>query len=153
MSVKQQLEEIKQMLEAKRTARVKGDNSLNQTQTEITKLWNSTGRFQLELKCVLNEKELCAYRLAEERNKTHVLSTNSRTVLINEASLRSVERDGLTRPATVAMGVGLPLADTLVLSPTSISREETRHTSVQFGTIPPPATSKDKASSTEANQL
>ena len=37
-------------------------------------LCNTMGMIKLELKCVLNEKELCEYKLAEERTKgrTHV---------------------------------------------------------------------------------
>lgn len=61
----QQLEEAKRMLETERMVRVEGDNLLNQAQTEITELRNTTGRLQLEFK----EKELYVYCLAEEKNK------------------------------------------------------------------------------------
>lgn len=72
--VKQRLEETtERMLQTKRTARVEGDDLLNWAQTEIIELQNITVRLQLELKCALNEKELCTYQLAEERNKAHVL--------------------------------------------------------------------------------
>lgn len=74
VSVKQWLEETtKRMLQTKRTARVEGNDLLNRAQTEIMEFLSITGRLQLELKCTLNEKELCTYQLAEERNKAHVL--------------------------------------------------------------------------------
>ena len=59
VSVKQWLEETERMLEAKRMARVEGDNLLNQVRMENTKIRNTTSRLQLELKCTLNEKEFC----------------------------------------------------------------------------------------------
>ena len=127
VSVKQQLEETEQMLEAKTMVRVEGDNSLNHVQTEITELWNTIGRSQLELKCALNEKALCAYWLAEERHKAHVLSTGNCIVLINKVSLHSAENDGLTMSATVSTGIGLCLTDMLESRPTW---EATRHMSV-----------------------
>ena len=40
-------------------------DSLTRAEIEITELRRSTGRLQLELKCALNEKELCEYRLRE----------------------------------------------------------------------------------------
>ena len=73
-------------------------NSLRCAQSEITDLHNTTGRLQLELKCALNEKELCEYRLAEARRMMCVQSSvqPQSAALSDEALLRSDE-SGLVR--------------------------------------------------------
>ena len=63
-SVKDQLRNAEEARVTEGRAREEGENSLRRAQPEITDLRNTTGRLQLELKCALNEKELCEYRLA-----------------------------------------------------------------------------------------
>ena len=106
VSVKHQLEGAKKALEAEKVARKEGDILLEWAQAEITELQNTTGRLQLELKCALNEKELCPYQLKEERNKTHVPSALQCTTLVsNKASLHSPGGDGLVGPVNVSSRV------------------------------------------------
>ena len=63
-SVKDQLRNAEEARVTEGRAREEAENSLRRVQSEIMDLRNTTGRLQLELKCALNEKELCEYRLA-----------------------------------------------------------------------------------------
>ena len=78
--------------------RVKEDaqDSLRRAEAEITELRHTTGRLQLELKCALNEKELCEYRLREAPNKIRTPVSVVRAAREDEASSRS----GIESPAS-----------------------------------------------------
>ena len=51
-------------------AREEAQGSLRRAEAEITELRHTTSRLQLELKCALNEKELCEYQLREAQSMT-----------------------------------------------------------------------------------
>ena len=62
--------EAEETCEREEVARNKANVLLKEAQVEITEFRNTTGMLRLQLKCALNEKKLCEYRLAEARNKT-----------------------------------------------------------------------------------
>ena len=71
VSNKEKLMEAEEACKSEKVAKNKVDELLKEAQAEITKLRNTTGMLKLQLKCALNEKELCKYKLAEERTKAH----------------------------------------------------------------------------------
>ena len=68
-SVKEKLMEAEEACESERAAKNEVDELLKEAQAEITELRNTTGTLKLQLQCALNEKELCEYKLTEERTK------------------------------------------------------------------------------------
>ena len=64
-SIKKKLLEAVKACESKRAANNEVDEVLKETRTKITGLCNTTCTLKLQLKCELNEKELCGYKLAE----------------------------------------------------------------------------------------
>ena len=65
VDVKKRLKEAEAARTSERRAKEVADDSLRRAEAEIMELRNTTSRLQLELKCALNEKELCEYRLVE----------------------------------------------------------------------------------------
>lgn len=89
MDVKSRLEETEAACATEKRASEEADDSLRRAETEIMELRHTTGRLQLELKCALNEKELCEYRLTEVRSMTHIPSSVERAAHRDEASSHS----------------------------------------------------------------
>ena len=81
--------ETEETCKSEKAARNEADMLLKEAQAEITELRNTTGMLRLQLKCALNEKELCEYRLAEARNKTRTHVSVQPSALMHEASLCS----------------------------------------------------------------
>ena len=70
--------EAEEACESERAAKNKVDEQLKEAQGEITELRNTTGTLKLQLKYTLNEKELCEYKLTEERTKVRTHGVHNR---------------------------------------------------------------------------
>ena len=71
-SIKEKPVETGKTCESEKVARNKANVLLKEAQAEITELRYTTGMLKLQLKCALNEKELCEYRLVKARNKARM---------------------------------------------------------------------------------
>ena len=81
-------------------------DSLTRAEIEITELRRTTGRLQLELKCALNEKELCDYRLREAQSMTRMPSSVVHAAREDEASSRSDIVSSASPSAIAPAGAG-----------------------------------------------
>ena len=88
-SVKEKLMEAEEAYESERAAKNEVDELLKEAQVEITELRNTMGTLKLQLKCALNGKELCEYKLTEERTKARTHGGIQQAARMHEASLRS----------------------------------------------------------------
>ena len=88
-SIKEKLVETEKTCESEKAARNEASMLPKEAQSEIMELHNTTSMLSLHLKCALNEKELCEYRLAEARNKAHTHVSVQQSTRMHKASLRS----------------------------------------------------------------
>ena len=87
-SIKEKLVETEETCKSEKAARNKADRLLKEAQTD-TELRNTMGMLRLQLKCALNEKELCEYRLVEARNKACMHVSVQQSAQTHEVSLRN----------------------------------------------------------------
>ena len=87
-SIKEKLVETEKTCKSEKAARNEANMLLKEAEAEIMELRNTMGMLSLQLKCALNEKELCEYRLAEARNKAHTHVSVQQSMRMHEASLR-----------------------------------------------------------------
>ena len=88
-TITEKLMEAEEVCESERAAKNKVDELLKEAQAKITELHNTMGMLKLQLKCTLNEKELCEYKLAKERNNAHMQGNVQQAALTHKALLRS----------------------------------------------------------------
>ena len=96
MDVTSQLEGAELARSTEQRAREEAQDSLRRAEAKITELRHTTSKLQLELKCALNEKELCEYKLREVQSMTRTSVSVVRTAREDEASSRS----GIESPAS-----------------------------------------------------
>ena len=77
-------------------AKEEAQDSLTRAEAKIMELHRTTGRLLLELKCALNEKELCEYRLRETQSMTHMPGS----VVLGEREDKASSHSGIVSPAS-----------------------------------------------------